>query len=92
MLLENENDQLQKALVNKRKKRQHSKPLLFKAPLEYNGGTFFWLLTKVQKACDQQAQKEANEKALQQQKQEDQICKEAEKVEKARMLEERKRT
>ena len=92
VLLENENNRLREALINEKKKRQRGKALLLKAPPQYDGGAIFWSPNKVQEARDQQAQKDANEKALQQQKEEEQIRKEAEKAEKARMLEERKRT
>ncbi|KAF1964249.1 hypothetical protein BU23DRAFT_394612, partial [Bimuria novae-zelandiae CBS 107.79] len=33
-----ENNRLKEALINKRKQRQRGKPLLLKAPLEYNRG------------------------------------------------------
>ena len=92
ILLENENDRLKEALINEKKKRQYSRTLPLKAPSEYNGGAIFWSPSKVQEARDLQAQKDADKKALQLQKEANQMRKEAEKAEKARMLKERKCT
>jgi len=91
-LLNHEVSRLREALVNEKKKRKRGKALLLEAPSQYDGGAVFWSPQKVQEARDQQAQKDANEKALQHQKEEDQLRREAQKAEKARMLEERKRT
>ena len=46
-LLERENERLKEALINEKKRRQHSKPLLLEAPSEYHGGVVFWSPKKV---------------------------------------------
>ena len=40
-LLQHENKQLKEALINEKKHQQRGKPLLLKAPQEYNGGAVF---------------------------------------------------
>ena len=40
-LLQHENKQLKEALINEKKRRQRGKPLLLKAPQEYNSGAVF---------------------------------------------------
>ncbi|KAF1999448.1 hypothetical protein P154DRAFT_399488, partial [Amniculicola lignicola CBS 123094] len=92
ILLENENNRLKEALVNEKKKRQRGKPLLLKAPTQYDGGAIFWSPQKVQEARDQQSKKDAEEEALQHQKDLDKIERAQKKAKKARMLEERQRT
>ncbi|KAF1998854.1 hypothetical protein P154DRAFT_438325, partial [Amniculicola lignicola CBS 123094] len=92
ILLENENNRLKEALVNEKKKRQRGKPLLLEAPSQYDGGAIFWSPQKVQEARDRQCKKDAEEEALQHQKDLDKIERAHKKAEKARMLEERKRT
>ncbi|KAF2792069.1 hypothetical protein K505DRAFT_199252, partial [Melanomma pulvis-pyrius CBS 109.77] len=61
-LLQHENEQLQEALINKRKRRQRGKFLLLQATEEYHGGAVFWSPTKVQDARDRQAQKKDDER------------------------------
>ena len=61
------------------------------APPQYDGGAIFWSPKKIQDARDRQAQKEAEEKAIELQKAEETKRKEQQKAEKARVLEERKR-
>ena len=70
-LLTHENNRLREALVNEKKKRKRGKALLLEAPAQYDGGAVFWSPQKVQEARDRQAQKDANEKALRHQKEED---------------------
>jgi len=76
-VLKRENERLQEALLNEKKRRQRSKPLLLQAPPEYHGGAVFWSPTKVQEARDRRAQKDAEQEALKLQKHEDALLKEA---------------
>jgi hypothetical protein len=62
--LEHENERLKEALLNEKKRRQRSKPLLLQAPPEYHGGAVFWSPKKVQEARDRRAQKDAEQEAL----------------------------
>ncbi|KAF2279446.1 uncharacterized protein EI97DRAFT_362832, partial [Westerdykella ornata] len=64
-ILQHENERLQEALLNEKKRRQRGKALLLKAPEDWHGGAVFWSPTKVQDARERQAQKDADEKALQ---------------------------
>lgn len=90
-LLQHENQRLKEALINEKKRRQRGKALLLEAPEDYNGGAIFWSPNKVKEARNRQAQKEAKEEALRLQKDKEMKLKDAQKAEKARMLEERKR-
>ena len=60
MLLKQQNDGLKQSLINEKKRRKRSKPLLLDFPTKSNGGAMFYSPTKVQHARDQQAQKDAN--------------------------------
>ena len=90
MLLKQQNNSLKQSLINEKKRRKRGKPLLLDFPTENNGGAMFFSPTKVQRARDQQAQKDANAIAERQQKEVDKVRKEAEKAEKAQKVEERK--
>ena len=90
MLLKQQNDGLKQSLVNEKKRRKRSKPLLLDFPTQENGGAIFYSPTKVQHTRDQQAQKDANTIAQRHQKELDRVRKEAEKVERAQKVEERK--
>ena len=90
-LLQHKVGQLEEALINEKKRRQRGKPLLLEAPEEYHGGAVFWSPSKVQAARDRQEQKDAEEKAMQLQKDEDTKHKKEKKKEKALLLEERRR-
>ena len=70
-LLQFRNDRLKEAFAYERRRRKRGNPLLLKKPKEYNGGAQFWSLNKVQEAFDAQAQKKAEEEAIQAQKDED---------------------
>lgn len=91
MLLKMQNEGLKKQIVNEKKKRKRGKPLLLEPPKNHDGGALFWSPNKVQQARERQAQKDEAAEVLRQQKEDDWLRKEAEKAEKARMLEERKR-
>ena len=91
MLLKMQNEGLKKQIVNEKKKRKRGKPLLLEPPKNHDGGALFWSPNKVQQARERQAQKDEAAEVLRQQKEDDRLRKEAEKAEKARMLEERKR-
>ena len=90
MLLKQQNNGLKQSLINEKKRRKRGKPLLLDFPTENNGGAMFFSPTKVQRARDQQAQKDANAIAERQQKEVDKVRKEAEKAEKAQKVKERK--
>ena len=90
MLLKQQNNGLKQSLVNKRKRRKRGKPLLLDVPTENNDGAMFFSPTKVQHARDQQAQKDTNIIAERHQKEVDKVRKEAEKLERAQKVEERK--
>ena len=90
MLLKQQVNGLEKSLINEKKRRKRSKPLLLDFPTKNDSRAIFYSLTKVQHARDQQAQKDANAMAKRHQKELDKVRKEAEKVEKAQKVEERK--
>ena len=90
MLLRQQNNGLKQSLINEKKRRKRGKPLLLDIPTEQDGGAIFWSPNKVQHARDQQAQKDADLSAKQQQKQAEKARKEVEKIEKAQKVEERK--
>ena len=92
MLLKQQNNSLKQSLVNEKKRRKRSKPLLLDVPTENDGGAMFFSPTKVQHARDQQAQKDANAIAERHQKEVDKVRKEAEKLERAQKVKERKAT
>ncbi|KAF2000112.1 hypothetical protein P154DRAFT_576442 [Amniculicola lignicola CBS 123094] len=92
VLLVNEVEQLKEALVNEKKKRQRGKPLLLEAPPQYDSGAIFWSPQKVQEARARQVKKDAEEEALQHQKDFKKVQRAEKKAEKACMLEERKRS
>lgn len=90
MLLKMQNDGLKKRLINEKKRRKRGKPLMLDFPTQNEGGAIFYSPNKVQQARDRQDQKAANAEAERRQKEVDKACKEAEKAEKARLVEERK--
>jgi hypothetical protein len=90
MLLKMQNDGLKKRLVNEKKRRKRGKPLMLDFPTQNEGGAIFYSPNKVQQARDRQDQKAANAEAQRRQKEVDKACKEAEKAEKVRLVEERK--
>ena len=92
MLLKQQNNGLKQSLVNEKKRRKRGKRLLLDIPTENDGGAMFFSPTKVQHARDQQAQKDTNAIAERHQKEVNKVRKEAEKLERAQKVKERKAT
>ena len=83
MLLKQENNGLKQSLINEKKRWKRGKLLLLNMPTEQDGSAIFWSPNKVQHTRDQQAQKDADISAKQQQKQAQKARKEVEKIERA---------
>ncbi|KAF2274785.1 uncharacterized protein EI97DRAFT_476301 [Westerdykella ornata] len=90
IILKHEVKQLCEALHNEKKCYKRGKALLLELPEDYNSGAIFWSPSKVQKAHDRQIEKDAEEKAVQLQKDEDSKWREELKLQKAALLEERR--
>ena len=91
-LLRFRNERLEEAFQYERRRRRRGKALKLPNPEEYNGGAVFWSPKKIQQAIDAQAQKEADEEALQLQKDEESRLRAEAKRLKAELLEQRKAT
>jgi len=57
-LLRHENGQLKEALINEKKRRQRSRPLLLEKPADYHGGAIWYSPRKIQEVRDLQAHKD----------------------------------
>jgi len=91
-LLRHENNQLKKALINEKKRRQSRRPLLLEQLADYHGGVIWYSPRKVQEARDLQAQKDEEKKQKEEAKQASRLLKEQQKKEKQIQAEERQRT
>jgi hypothetical protein len=89
-LLKYENRGLRAALASKREGQKRSKPFDLQQRKEYHGGSVFWSPRKVKEARVRQTVKERGEKELQSQKAERAELKKADKLYKARILQEKR--
>jgi hypothetical protein len=90
-LLRFENQGLKRALINEKKKRQRQKLLILDLPTSADGRVIFYTPNKVKEVRHQQQQKIEDAGALWASKDEEKKRKAAEKAEKARLVEERKK-
>ena len=91
-LLRHENSQLKEALLNEKKRRQRSRPLLLEKPADYHGGAIWYSPSKVQQGRDLQAQKDEEKKQKEEAKEANRLRKEQQKHERQIQVEERQRT
>jgi hypothetical protein len=89
-LLQHENEGLQVALNNEKRRRKRGKPLLDKQATEDFGGAVFWSPSRIQRARDQRRQKEAQAEQLLLQKAEKTEAQRASRLLKARLLKEKR--
>lgn len=92
LLLQMQNKNLKKSLVNEKGRRRRGKPLMLDFPTENEGGAIFYSPNKVQQARDRQQTKDISAEAQRQQRAEEKVRREATKADKERLVEERKAT